>query len=98
MWPRLMAAASVILILTISVFVLWNKKPSQPTTAQTQFHDIAPGTNKAVLTLGNGQQIALNGTKNGQLAVQGQVTINKTNEGQIVYTAHSNNHEASVYN
>jgi ferric-dicitrate binding protein FerR (iron transport regulator) len=93
-----MAAASVILILSIGVFILLNKKQSLPITAQTQVHDIAPGSNKAVLTLGNGQQIVLNRTRNGQLAVQGQVSINKTNEGEIVYNAPSNNNEAPVYN
>jgi len=98
MWPRVMAAASVILILSVGLFIFFNKKQSPPITAQAKVQDLAPGSNKAILTLGNGQQIVLNGTKNGRLAVQGQAIINKTNEGDIVYTAPTNNQEAPVYN
>lgn len=49
--------------------------------------DIAPGTNKAILTLADGSTIALDDAGNGMLAKQGGSAINKTKDGEIVYEA-----------
>nr|WP_256484218.1 FecR family protein [Mucilaginibacter flavidus] len=61
---------------------------------------ILPGTNVAVLTLGNGKSILLNGGNIGKLAVQGGTTITKNAAGQISYQAaviDQNNNE-TVFN
>jgi transmembrane sensor len=70
-WGWTAAAASIVLI--VGVYFFFNKKPStvncQPLTVNS---DIAPGGNKAILTLANGSQIVLDSAHDGQLALQGQ--------------------------
>ncbi len=49
--------------------------------------DIAPGTNTATLTLGNGKIIQLDTLAHGQVAMQGATRIIKTADGEITYTS-----------
>ena len=60
--------------------------------------DIAPGGNKAVLTLANGQKIILTDADNGTLAKQAGVQITKTADGQLVYTVLDDSHSGSKAN
>ena len=85
LWPRLVAAASVMLLVSIGYYFLTSKRTSPETGAQQPTRDIDPGGNKAILTLGNGEKIVLNTAKNGKLAEQGNTTINKTADGEIIY-------------
>ncbi|MGX5691183.1 FecR family protein [Arcticibacter tournemirensis] len=48
-------------------------------------NDVNPGGNKAVLTLADGSSIMLDESENGRLATQGDMAINKTGNGKIVY-------------
>jgi len=89
-WPRLSvrqagiaAAASIFIFLSLGAYFLLHKKA--PDQQVAQIHDIAPGTNKAILTLANGKKIVLDQTKNGILAHQGNSAINKTANGLLVY-------------
>jgi len=84
LWPRI-AAASVIIILSYGTFLLFPGKPVKKRMAHT-IQDIAPGGNKAILTLANGEKVQLNGTKNGLVAKQGGVTIAKREDGQLSYS------------
>ncbi|MDB5158828.1 MAG: hypothetical protein JWR50_3535 [Mucilaginibacter sp.] len=81
---RIAIAASVILCISVSAFFLLRKTPSKQTSLVTN-NDLLPGTNKATLTIGNGNKIILTDAKNGKLAVQGNSAINKTAEGLVVY-------------
>jgi hypothetical protein len=45
----------------------------------------APQSNKAMVTLANGQQVYLDSIKNGALATQGNVTLVKLSSGEIQY-------------
>jgi hypothetical protein len=45
----------------------------------------APVSNNAILTLANGQTIALDSASNGSLAMQGNTVVEKLSDGQIVY-------------
>jgi transmembrane sensor len=96
---RYAAAAVVLAFLTMGGYMLLNKQPVKK-VAQIQHQDIAPGGNRAILTLANGQQISLTGSKNGRIAVQGQTAINKTADGQVVYHAAVNQNliSAIAYN
>lgn len=47
--------------------------------------DIAPGGNKATLTLANGRKISLNDIANGELIKEAGLSISKTANGQLVY-------------
>jgi transmembrane sensor len=48
--------------------------------------DIPPGTNKATLILADGSKIALDEAKRGKIASQENVDIDKTQNGQLIYS------------
>lgn len=48
--------------------------------------DVAPGGNKAMLTLADGTQIALDDVSTGKIASQEGINITKTADGQLIYT------------
>ncbi|MGF7079295.1 FecR family protein [Mucilaginibacter sp. UYCu711] len=87
LWPRIAAAASVLLILSVSIYYFTNtNQPKQKAVVVKQvIPDVKPGGNRAMLTLANGQQIVLTDVKNGKLAEQGDITIDKTADGRVVY-------------
>jgi ferric-dicitrate binding protein FerR (iron transport regulator) len=76
------AAAVLLLILAGSWWLRTEKK--QPIAKQTT-NDVAPGGNKATLTLANGSVIVLEDAKNGALSKQGTVTVIKLKSGQLAY-------------
>jgi transmembrane sensor len=80
------AAASVLLFLSIGGYFLLHKPVSSPLVNNSYHNDIAPGSNKAILTLAGGRQIILSEAKNGKLAEQGNTAINKTADGEVVYS------------
>jgi transmembrane sensor len=93
LWPRIVAAASVLVFLAIGGYLLLKKSPGNKAIAFKQPAvkiDVAPGGNNAILTLANGQNIVLNSAKNGALVRQGNVTVNKAAEGELVYTESRN--------
>jgi transmembrane sensor len=89
LWPRIAAAASILVFLGIGTY-LYSTQSLSPTAVQNARTDIAPGGNRAILTLSNGKQISLNGAKNGELALQGNVSVNKTSDGSLSYRPSAN--------
>jgi hypothetical protein len=91
LWPRIAAAASIILCLGTGAYFYFHQKVDQQQTAQNKpvKNDLLPGGNRAYLTLSNGKRITLTGAANGQIAQQSGVTITKTADGQLVYQAAS---------
>jgi transmembrane sensor len=91
-------AASVLLI--VAGIVIWrqinNGKPAVMVQATKQ--DVAPGSNKAILTLSNGQQIVLDSAAKGALAQQGSAQVIKTDSGQIAYNVGLEKPTAMLYN
>jgi len=85
-WYRLAAAAVLILVAT-GTYLLVNKtgKQQQIVGQQQPANDIAPGDNKAVLTLADGSSIILDKAANGTLTQQGKAKILKLNDGQLAY-------------
>ncbi len=98
------AAAAVILAVT-GVFYFGNdRKPQQLNIAEKKTeiplkHDIAPGSNRAMLTLSDGTVIYLDSATAGLLAKEGASSIRKTTDGRIIYSP-ENSTDASkiVYN
>lgn len=81
------AAAAVLLISVGIGYSLYHSREMTPASARFAAHDIAPGGNRAVLTLANGKTINLNDSGNGELANEAGISVTKTNTGQLVYTA-----------
>lgn len=85
-WFRV-AASVVILFSALAIFFL--NKPLQKGMVEVKQenkykNDIAPGGNKAVLTLADNTQIILDSVSNGDLSKQGNVKIIKL-DGQLTY-------------
>jgi len=95
LWPRIVAAASILLFLSFGGYFLLHRQQARH-TAQNQVHDIAPGGNKAILTLSNGQKIVLNG-KQGKIAVQAGRQVLVGANGGISYAGQSNSN-GPIYN
>jgi transmembrane sensor len=86
------AAASIILLLGAGGYFLFFNKTGQKTEiVKTALpNDVkAPETNRAMITLGNGQKVYLDSAVNGTLAMQGNVKVIKLANGQIAYQAAS---------
>jgi transmembrane sensor len=92
----LAAAATVLLFIGISTFVIRSPKPTQKSI--TYKKNIPPGTNNAILTLSNGQQIVLSAVTNGQLARQGNAVINRVSNNAITYNANDEDEGKPQYN
>jgi transmembrane sensor len=88
-WKRVAAAAIILLVLSVGgYFIFNNPAPKQiAETGKQKLHknDVAPGGNKAILTLANGSQIVLDSAANGALTQQGNSKIIKLNNGQLAY-------------
>jgi transmembrane sensor len=85
-------AAACLLLLSIPPLYFHLRKKIAKTGAVTYQkkplkNDVAPGGNKAMLTLADGSKIALNDAKNGVLTNQGKTVLNKAKSNQLVYIA-----------
>lgn len=92
-WKRYAIAAAVILLVGAGVLLLWKpagKKTDTPAIVNVFKNDVAPGGNRAVLTLGDGSAIVLDSAAKGKLASQGNITIAKTDAGRLSYQATGN--------
>ncbi|WP_285011130.1 FecR family protein [Pedobacter faecalis] len=89
LWPRIAAAASIVAILGASLMYYQVRQSGQQLNLTAE-QDIAPGGNKAYLTLADGRKISLTEAANGQIAGQAGITITKTADGQLVYSVAGN--------
>ncbi|MES2826672.1 MAG: FecR domain-containing protein [Bacteroidota bacterium] len=101
LWKKLVAAASIIFVLSAGGYLLI-RQPNTPQqiTQNNNENDVLPGGNKAYLTLGNGKRISLTDAKNGTIASQADKTIQKSADGMIVYDSSNNGHNSreTIYN
>lgn len=66
---------------------------------QEEQQDILPGSDRALLTLADGSTVSLSTAEKGQIAIQEGLQIEKTKNGEIVYTAAAaTNKHPSVFN
>ncbi|MDF2188217.1 FecR family protein [Paraflavitalea sp. CAU 1676] len=100
-WRRVAAAAAILLVIgTGGYFWLTGRQAGQSSTsnqpvAQTA---IAPGSDKAVLTLANGSRIILDTTRQGTLTQQGNAKVINVNAAVLAYNEGSDSNEEIVYN
>jgi transmembrane sensor len=94
------AAAAVLVFIVCGLLFLVTRQPlamsSQPGLA-TKVDDIAPGGDKAILTLADGTKVVLDTADNGALTKQGNVTVIKLN-GQLAYNKGSAGATEVLYN
>ena len=85
-------AASVTVLLGLSLlFVIKSTHNHIIKTVSVNKNDVAPGGEKAILTLANGSKVSLTDARNGDIAKQAGVQITKAANGQLVYTIKTSN-------
>lgn len=96
-WLRWVAAAMLLLTGSAAYFFFIGRE------GQSIRHDTAigpdiqaPGTTRATLKLANGQIIYLDSAGNGSLALQGNIKIIKTEDGQLIYRAEPGSESGSM--
>lgn len=103
-WVYAAAAAALLFLFVTSYFWLASRFDSsskaRPMPVSVAVRDVAPGGNKATLTLGNGSTIILENTADGQLTEQGAAHVSKQKYALSYTTTHSPGAipSATVYN
>lgn len=97
-WFRYAAAVVIILL---SAAYLWNyTQKERPVVAHVNpvpvKNDVAPGGNKALLTLSDGKTIVLDNAANGALASDGGAEITKSKSGEIAYDSRFTPHASRL--
>jgi transmembrane sensor len=94
----LMRAAAILIFVLAGTFFFYNRHKGQPgliTQNKPHATDIAPGGNKAILTLANGSKLILNNAKNGDLSIQAGTRIVKQDSLISYNTTTANSSEVS---
>jgi transmembrane sensor len=93
-WLRI-AAAIVVLFCLGSYFIYQyyhkNTATADQLVSNQKARDIAPGGNRAILTLANGSKIILDSARNGVLTKQDGTSVTKTGNGLLAYNNAGNN-------
>jgi transmembrane sensor len=84
-------AAAIVVGITIGTYFLIRQRTNSQVIETTIVKaDIAPGGNRATLTLGNGAAMILDSEAIGTLSHQGNTKISKTDSGRLAYTIENN--------
>src|SRR5690606_1066603 len=89
LWKPLSMVAAAIVFITLSIGIYFNytaTKEHHIVINDSLANDIAPGGNKALLTLADGSTVSLDDTKNGELVEQEGMKITKTADGLVTYS------------
>lgn len=87
MYLKYKIAAAAVLIGGLVLAILFHTETAERHNLPTMVkEDIAPGGNKAFLTLANGKRLSLTDAANGHILKNNNLQITKTVEGQLVYT------------
>lgn len=99
---RLAAAAILLLVFGSFVFIYYKKQNNvlitNTITKSLPHHDVAPGGDKAVLTLADGSTIVLDSAGNGILANQSGTKVIKKEDGQLLYSNSAAESSEMAYN
>ena len=102
LWKRIAAAAAILLLFSTGAYFIFFNSKKQKQIAKTNIvapqNDVAPGGNKAVLTLGDDSKIILDNAKDGTLAKQGNTNISKLDDGRIAYSLLNEKPTHLIYN
>ncbi|MGF2411970.1 FecR family protein [Ferruginibacter sp.] len=106
-WRLSVAAAVIFILFSAGAYTLFSSKDDKQQIAKTVpvkaplKNDIAPGGNKAILTLVDGSTVVLDSASNGTISQQGNVTVQKLNNGLLAYTIDGktiNENDEAFYN
>lgn len=94
-WLWIRIAAVIVITLSAAIIFYKNNHPAKVNSGLAKVkspvvNEIMPGSNKAVLTLGDGQKVILDDAKSGQIATEEGVVIKKLSDGQLSYAASGN--------
>lgn len=78
-------AVAAILLIIVSALFYRDYMTGSNLNRISEAEDIAPGGNKAMLTLADGRKINLTDAQNGMLTTQNGVSVSKTADGRLVY-------------
>jgi ferric-dicitrate binding protein FerR (iron transport regulator) len=96
---RYAAAAVLLILISIATYMITNPAHHQPATNTPQplaVADVAPGVQKAILTLADGKTLVLDNVSNGTIARQGNTTILKE-DGLLAYNSDNKKPQAGVF-
>lgn len=82
------AAIFILLISSLGAYFLFFQQSTPSTISRQQapkISPIKPGGDRAILTLANGETVILDSTHNGLIGTQGEIKIEKLNNGQLAY-------------
>jgi transmembrane sensor len=96
LWPRIAAAAAVLLMVTVGSYLIVHKTPTERIAQRpTLENDLLPAGTKATLTLLDGRTIPLDSAGGQALARQGNTTLSSLN-GQLIYSTNQPGQAAGV--
>lgn len=95
LWPRIAAAASVLLLLSAGGYWLLHRK--QATSNQLAKNDVAPFSKQAILKTGHGKTLVLDSNQKGILAQYTGTSIRKTDSDRIAYASDKQATAEAVY-
>jgi transmembrane sensor len=93
---RLLTAASILFLVGVFVYKSDQLFPKNIYKAAAKPDDVAPGSDKAILTLSNGTSIKLDETSNGYVATDGHVSISSNGQGELEYSRNGKNSVSKV--
>lgn len=91
-WKLSAAAASILVMVSIGAYYIISQKSSKKEISETNItkaalkNDIAPGGDRATLTLSDGSTIILDSASNGILSKQGNIKVEKLANGLLAYS------------
>ncbi|HEY9341582.1 MAG TPA: FecR domain-containing protein [Hanamia sp.] len=91
---KITAAAAILVLFSVGAYLMFLSKSVKhemvktvPASTETKLkNDIEPGGNKAVLTLADGSIIVLDSASNGVIGHQGNIKVQKLDNGLLAYT------------
>jgi len=85
---KIAVAASLLICIGVGYY-LYQQKAEVPKEV-IAVNDVAPGGNRAILTLSSGEKVVLDSAANGELLKQAGLTITKSKDGELIYTTDNN--------
>ena len=95
LWPRIAAAAAVIIILLVGSLFVFRKRPTHPVVESPALaKDISPAGTRATLTLPDGRTIPLDSAGRDTLSREGDAIVSSMN-GQLIYSTNKSDRPAT---